>query len=66
MRSGYWVRFVIVVLCAAFSFGGTFVCRSSTHDNVPPPAPARPNPASAQPGTPAWILQEMIVRAVAR
>jgi hypothetical protein len=46
MRSGYWVRFVIVVLCAAFSFGGTFVCKSSTHDDVTAPPPTRPPPAT--------------------
>jgi hypothetical protein len=45
MRSGYWVRFVIVVICAALSFGGTFVCRGSTHDDVTAPAPTRPPPA---------------------
>ena len=42
MRSGYWVRFVILVVCAALSFGGTFVCRSSTHDDVTQPPPAKP------------------------
>jgi hypothetical protein len=43
MRSGWWVRLAVVVLCAAFSSGGTFVCKSSTHDDVHPP-PVRPNP----------------------
>ena len=33
MRSGYWGRLAILVLCAAFSLGGTFVCTSSTHDD---------------------------------
>jgi hypothetical protein len=33
MRSGYWVRLAILVLCAAFSLGGTFVCKSSTGDD---------------------------------
>ena len=46
MRSGYWVRFAIVVLCAAFSFGGTFVCKGSTHDDVTQPPPAQPPPAA--------------------
>ena len=46
MRSGYWVRLVIVVLCAAFSFGGTFVCKSSTHDDFTQPPPNRPTPAA--------------------
>ena len=28
-----WGRMVLVVLCAALSFGGTFTCSGSTHDD---------------------------------
>jgi hypothetical protein len=39
-------RLLLVVICAALAFGGSFECRGSTHDddfvtNPPPPKPQR-------------------------
>jgi hypothetical protein len=42
MRTGLWVRLMLLLLCAAFSFGGTFVCKTSTHDDPDPrPVPQK-------------------------
>ena len=37
-----WTRLLLVVVCAAFAFGGTFTCKGSTHDDDDrPPRSAR-------------------------
>jgi hypothetical protein len=39
MASRIWTRLLLVLVLAACSFAGTFVCKSSTHDDLPPPPP---------------------------